>query len=297
MMSPEFRAALELIRATGRTNDATRSLADARNELDALSSVFPVDPDITVTPEDAGGVPAEWLEAPEIDAGRVVLYFHGGAYTQGSLLSHRSLCGRLSRACRARVLAVDYRLAPEHPHPAAVEDATTAYRWSLAQGREPHQIVVAGDSAGGGLTTATLLALRDDGAPLPAGAVLLSPWVDLTMSGDSIESRAEQDPICSPASLQESATWYVGDGDPAAPLVSPLFADLSGLPPVLILVGTAEVLLDDATRLADAARQAGVDVTLEVQDDLIHVYPMLAGIPEADQAVDRIGRWVRERTG
>lgn len=296
MPSAEHDAILELIRATPGFGDPDRTLEEARANLDAMGDIMPVGPEISVVPVDAGGVPAEWVAAPGVpDEAGVVVYLHGGAYTQGSLDSHRSVFARLSAASGRRVLGVDYRLAPEHPFPGAVDDAVAAYRWVLDGGAASGDVVIAGDSAGGGLTAATLVALRDAGHPLPAGGVMMSPWVDLTLSGGSMDTKADADPMCSRESLRPSAEWYAGDTDRAAPLVSPLFADLSGLPPMLILVGTAEVLLDDSIRLADRARAAGVDVELDVGEDLLHVYPVFPGVPESEAALARIGAWIAAR--
>jgi acetyl esterase/lipase len=296
--SAEHQAVVDLLVETRAVaGEAQPTLDEERARLDGLADLLPVSPDVEVTPVEVDGVPAEWLDAPGVDADRVVVYLHGGAYTRGSVRSHRSLCGRLSLGGATRVLSVDYRLAPEHPYPAAVDDAVTAYRWALEQGYDPERIAIAGDSAGGGLAAALLLALRAGADPLPAGAVLLSPWIDLTLSGASMDERAGADPICSRSSLAPSAAWYAGEEDLACPLVSPLFGDLAGLPPLLILVGTAEVLLDDSLRLAAAADAAGVDMTLVVEDDLLHVWPIFQGVPESDAALDLIADWVRTRTG
>ena len=196
------------------------------------------------------------------------------------------------------MLVVDYRLGPEHPYPAAVDDALTAYEWLLDAGFEPDRIVVAGDSAGGGLTLATLLALRDRGRPLPALGVPISPWTDLTLSGESMTSMAEHDPMVTRHGLQRMADWYVGGADPKAPLVSPLFADLAGLPPLLIHVGELETLRDDAIRFAERAIAAGVDVTLEVWPEMIHVWHVFGpDVPESEAGVARIAQFIAERLG
>jgi acetyl esterase/lipase len=206
------------------------------------------------------------------------------------------MISRLSRTAAARALAIDYRLAPEHPFPAAVEDATAAYRWLLSGGVDPAGVVIAGDSAGGGLTVATLVALRDAGDPLPAAAVCLSPWVDMEGLGESMTAKADVDPMIQRGEILEMAQAYLGEADPRTPLAAPLYADLTGLSPMLIQVGTAEVLLDDSIRLAERARAAGVDVTLEPWDDMFHVWQAFALLlPEGQQAIDRIGEFVRER--
>ncbi len=237
------------------------------------------------------------VSTPAANPARVILYLHGGGYVMGSINTHRELGQRLSRAAAARVLLIDYRLAPEHPHPAAVEDATRAYRWLLSRGVSPSRLVVAGDSAGGGLTVATLLAARDSGLPLPAAGVCLSPWVDLEGVGESMTTKAAADPLVQRDGLRRMGALYLNGQDPRTPLASPLYADLSGLPPLLIQVGTAEALLDDSTRLAERAREAGVEVDLEPWDDMIHVWQAFAAVlPEGQQAIERIGQFIRERT-
>ena len=253
---------------------------------------FPLAGDVRVAPVEAGGVPAEWVSTPNAgDA--VVLYFHGGGYALGSIESHRELAARIARAAAARVLVVGYRLAPEDPFPAAVDDAVAAYRFLLAEGIPSERIVAAGDSAGGGLAAALLLALKQAGVRQPAAAVLLSPWTDLSHSGESLQSRAALDPMVRRDLLERLADAYLGGADPRNPLISPLFGDLSGLPPLLIQVGTAEVLYDDAVRFAARARAAGVQVTLEPWDEMIHVFQMQASIlPEAQEAIEAIGRFV-----
>jgi phosphinothricin tripeptide acetyl hydrolase len=227
-----------------------------------------------------------------------VLYLHGGGYVIGSPRSHRHLAAAIARAAGTAVLLADYRLAPEHPFPAALDDAVAAYQWLLGHGLAPGRIVVAGDSAGGGLTVATLLALRDRGLPRPAGGVCISPWVDLTCSGATYATKAAVDPIVTRESVAMMAQAYAGAGDPKAPLLSPLYADLRGLPPLLVQVGSDEVLLDDALGLGERARAAGVDVTVEEWPAMIHVWhwflPMLA---EAERAVGVIGSFVRARLG
>lgn len=244
----------------------------------------------------AGAVPGEWITTPGADAERVILFLHGGGYCLGSCSSHRGLASLLSRAAGVRALIIDYRLAPEHPFPAGLEDAVAAYRWLLGRGVDPKHIAVAGDSAGGGLTLATLLSLRDAGDPLPAGAVLLSPWTDLALTGESLVTRAELDPVLGKASMLGMTRWYIGDMDPRTPLASPLYAEMRGLPPLLVHVGDHEVLLDDAVRVATRARAAGVDVTLEVWDEMWHVFHATAPrVPEARQAVEKVGEFLRAR--
>ena len=248
-----------------------------------------------VAAADAGGVPAEWVTPPGEAGGRVLMYLHGGGYQLGSPATARHLVALLSAAAQAQAFSVDYRLAPEHPFPAAVEDAVAAYRWLLAAGHDPTSVAIAGDSAGGGLVLATLVALRDSGDRLPAAAVAMSPWTDLALTGESLRTRAGVEVMVKPAGMPETAALYLAGADPRHPYASPLYADLHGLPPLLIQVGDAEVILDDSTRFAARARAAGVEVTLEIWDEMPHVFQAFAGLlPEADQAVAQVGRWIRE---
>jgi acetyl esterase/lipase len=263
--------------------------------MEILPQFFPTPDDVAIENADADGVPGEWISAPGADPDTVIFYLHGGGYTIGSVNSHRQMISIISRSSGARAFAIDYRLAPENPFPAALEDATKAYRWLLAQGVDPGRTVIAGDSAGGGRTAATLLSLRDSGDPLPAAAALISPWTDMEGSGESMKTRAAADPMIRADGSHTAAKAYMGSGDPRNPLASPIHADLSGLPPMLIHVGDAEVLLDDSTRLAAKAEADGVDVTLEVWDEMIHVWHFFADrLPEGQQAIDRIGEFVRQ---
>jgi len=247
--SPQLQIIVDALRA--RPPEAELSVEESRAEFEAVVSQFQPAGDVRCEPVDAGGVPGEWITTPESVHERVIYYLHGGAYIMGSINTHRELISRVSRAARARALAIDYRLAPENPFPAAVEDSTAAYRWLVSTGVDPARLAIAGDSAGGGLTLATLVALRDAGDPLPAAAVCLSPWVDLEGLGESMTTRAEVDPMIHRESLIQTAKAYLGDADPRTPLAAPLYADLRGLPRLLIQVGTAETLFDDATRLAE----------------------------------------------
>ena len=294
MPSPEFAKVLDVLRQMW-SGDAT-DVASARARLAIAETLFERPPDVRYEPVDAGGVAAEWTVAPGADADRTLVYLHGGAYVAGGIGTHRALATELSRVAGLRVLNVDYRLAPEHPHPAAVDDAATVARFLWKQGCAPEQTAIAGDSAGGGLTIATLVALREAGDALPGAAACLSPWTDLTLSRGSLRSRAGEDPMVREASLAASRDAYVAGGDARAPTVSPLFADLAGLPPLLVQVGTAEILLDDATELAASAERAGVDVTLEVWDDMIHVFQAFFSLlPEGREAIARIAAFLRAR--
>ena len=295
MASQQLQAIIQMIKSQPDLHGAP--VEQRRAAFEAVTQMFPVPDDVKSEPVDAGGIPAEWIAAPGADPERVIYYLHGGGYAMGSINTHREMVSRISRASGARALAIDYRLAPEHPFPAAVEDATAAYRWLLSAGVDPARLVIAGDSAGGGLTVATLVALRDAGDSLPAAAVCLSPWVDMEGIGESMTTKAEADPMVNREDLLEGAQAYLGGADPRTPLAAPLYADLKGLPPLLIHVGTAETLLDDSTRLAERAKAAGVDVTLEPWDDMIHVWQFFAAtLPEGQQAIDRVGEFIREHT-
>jgi monoterpene epsilon-lactone hydrolase len=272
------------------------TVAEIRASFVPGDELHPIPDDVTVTAIDAGGVSAHWLDAPGADRDRVLVFLHGGGYELGSIRSDGELAARLGRVAGMRVLFPEYRLAPEHPFPAAVDDARVVWRW-LRENRkvDASSIALAGDSAGGGLAVALMVATRDAGEQLPVAAVLMSPTVDLTGSGDSMRDRVDRDPISTPALLARLATDYLAGADPHTPLASPLFAPLDGLPPLLIQVGTSDLLLSDAQRLAKAATDAGVDVVLEVGDQLPHVYQLLLGTPEAAAATARIGEFLRAR--
>jgi monoterpene epsilon-lactone hydrolase len=275
---------------------APPTLEQRRATFAPAGSPHPVPDDVLVSEVTAGGVPAHWLAAPGTDAGRVLLFLHGGGFELGSLRSDGELAARLGRAAGMRVLLIEYRLAPEHPFPAAIDDVLAAWRWLRAeQDLDAGSLAVAGDSAGGGLATALLVALRDAGEPLPAAAVLMSPTVDLTSSGASMTERVDQDPFSTPAMLRGFAADYLAGADPETPLASPLFASLAGLPPLLIQAGTADLLLSDSERLAAAASRAGVDVTLEIGEGLPHAYPIMLGTPEAAEATEQTGKFLRAR--
>jgi len=254
-------------------------------------------PDAKCEKVDAGGVPAEWVAAPGCDPTRAVLYLHGGGYAIGSINTHRRLAYDIAAASGARVLLIDYRLAPEHPFPAAVDDAAKAWRWLLKQGFDTGRLAIAGDSAGGGLAIATLVNLRDQKLGLPACAVAISPWVDMEGLGNSITARAAQDPMVQKAGLTWMAGMYLNGADPRTPLAAPLHADLKGLPPILIQVGTAETLLDDSTRIAEKLHGAGVDVRLAIWPNMLHVFPLFAPVlSEGRDGCVEIGAFIRSKS-
>jgi epsilon-lactone hydrolase len=270
---------------------------DSRARYEKMAVLLGGAPDAKIENVDAGGVPAEWVAAPGFDATRAVLFLHGGGYAIGSLNTHRRMAYDISAACGARVLVIDYRLAPEHPFPAAVDDAAKAWRWLLQQGLNASRLAIAGDSAGGGLTIATLVNLRDLKLALPACAVAISPWVDLEGVGTSMTARSAQDPMVQKAGLKWMADMYLAGQDPKTPLAAPLHADLKGLPPVLVQVGSAETLLDDATRLAEKLHTSGCEVRLAVWPNQLHVFPFFAPIlSEGRDGCIEIGNYIRSHT-
>jgi acetyl esterase/lipase len=272
------------------------SLQELRTFLDEMSAQGQLPQGTRVEKTMIESTPAEWVSGPGARDDRTILFLHGGGYSLGSCKSHRELAARIAVASEASALVIEYRLAPEHPFPAGLDDAVAAYRWLLRSGKKPGNIIIAGDSAGGGLTLATLLSLRDAGDPLPAGAVLLSPWTDLATTGESHKTRADADPMLGTAGMPQTVRHYIGDMDPKTPLASPLYAELRGLPPIMIHVGNDEILLDDSTQFTERARAAGVDVNLEVWEGMWHVFPSLAGaVPEAREAIEKIGQFVKRR--
>lgn len=269
-------------------------IADQRAAYEQIALKHPAPADIRVNQISMGSVSGELLTGESTTRPGALLYLHGGGYTACSPRTHRELAGRIGRATRVRVYVPDYRLAPEHPFPAALDDARAAYDFMREQSGLSHQaLAVAGDSAGGGLALALLLSLRDEGAALPACACLMSPWTDLAVTGASIGTMAHEDPVCAVDHIRATAGLYAGKHDVRNPAVSPLYGDFTGLPPLLIQVGTRELILDDSTRVAERARAAGVDVTLEVEEGAIHVWQALSHVPEALAATDRVSSFIR----
>lgn len=291
----QSRALLGVLRLYAlRRRDGVMSYRGVRRTLERAGERLRPAADVRWVAVDIEGVPGEWVQTPGAWSERVVLYLHGGGFVGGSARGHRSLTGEVSRAAQARVLAIDYRLAPEHPFPAAVDDAVIAYTWLLGQGFAPGKIAVAGDSAGGGLTISLLLALRERGLPAPSCGVCLSPWVDLEGAGASIRSHAHLDPMLMPRGIEVMARHYVGEaGDLRHPMASPIHAVLSKLPPLLVQVGALEVLLDDSVRLVDRVRAAGGRAELEVWPHMVHVWQFFRFLPEARRALDRVGAFIR----
>lgn len=269
------------------------SIEARRDSLDILAKFFKTKHVYNNQSVDVAGVPGEWITTPGPLTKTTILYLHGGGYSGGSIKTHRSLVAEIARAAQVRALIIEYRLAPEHSYPAPVEDALTAYHWLLTQGITPDDIVIAGDSAGGGLALALLVVIRDNGTPLPRCTVCLSPWTDLTGSGDSLVNCASKDLIIAPSAIKPAAELYLGGADARSPLASPLYANLRDLPPILIQVGSDEVLLSDATSFAERARRADLEITLEVWENMQHVWQFAARfLPEARQALLRIGEFI-----
>jgi len=298
MKSKELETVLEILRSR-LVSAEPPSLEESRATCERFwTNLTPLAEDVRCEVVDVGGIPAEWITTPEAMEERVIYYLHGGGYVMCSINTHKEMISRLARAAGARALAINYRLAPENPFPAAVEDATAAYRWVLSTGVNPARVVIAGDSAGGGLAVATLVALRDAGDPLPAAGICISPWVDMEALGGSVVTTGRVDPVGPKAKGGEEAKTYLGGADPRTPLASPGYADLRGLPPLLSQVGTAELLVYDSIWLAVRAKSAGVDVSLELWQEMIHGWLLFAYIlPEGQQAIERIGEFVREHTG
>lgn len=296
MASQALDAVIEQLRSNSLPADAP---------VDVLRGAYPELPPgdgVTATPVEVAGVGAEWVVAPESSPGRRLLYLHGGGYVICSPGTHRDLTSRLARASGASVLVLDYSLAPETPYPAAVDEAVAALAWMTENGPQgaasADVTLIAGDSAGGGLSVATLVATRDAGGALPAAAALISPWTDLTLSGESMRTRAEADPMVTEALIRRMAADYLQGSDPRSPLASPLYADLGGLPPLLLHAGDAEVLLDDTLRLARRAEEAGVEVTVEVFPELIHIFHFFAAVlPEGQEAIHKVGQFFHAHAG
>jgi acetyl esterase/lipase len=295
MPSKELHQVIELLKSLPKREKM--DIAEMRSDMEKGAALQSVPEGVICTHVDVGGIPAEWVVPKNSRPDAIVLYLHGGGYVMCSINTHRRMVARIAETSASRALLIDYRLAPEHPFPAAVEDATNAYRWLIKKKVPPNKIVIAGDSAGGGLALSTVIDLKEKGIPLPAAIVCLSPWTDLAITGDSLLSNAEADPIPNREDLDEMARLYLGGQDPRSPLASPLYGDFTKFPPMLIQVGTAEMLLDDSARVAQKAKDAGVNVTYEPWPDMIHVWQVLADIlPEAKEAINVIGKYISNYT-
>lgn len=302
MASPEAEASKAMMKMFRDAMAGTATMPTLEQQRDSLAmmSASASDPGgVAVSEAYAGGSRAYWHDPAGCATDRVILYVHGGGYVGGSPKSHERLVSHIAKATGCRALNVDYRLAPEHPHPAAVTDATNAYRWLLAQGYTPEHIAISGDSAGGGLTLATLLSIKENGLPQPAAAVPLSPWTDMEGTGESMTTNAPNDVLIQREGLTGTAAMFLGEGThPRDPLAAPLYGDYHGLAPLYIQVGGDETLLDDSTRVAEKARAAGVEVKLDVFPEMQHVFQASVGkIPEATDAVQRIGEYLKVKLG
>ncbi len=296
MISLRARLTRALLRLRMRFRKPDAPMSERRARLDRMGGAIAAADGVRIVPDEVDGRYAEWLIPEGAAEDETVLYLHGGAYTAGSCASHRNAVSHIARAAGIRLLMPEYRLAPEHPFPAALEDGLAAYRWLLQRGADPRKVILAGDSAGGGLALALMVAARDEGTPLPGAAALISAWTDLAATGGSLKSRNDKDPWFDADEIAPMARNYHQDTAPRHPLVSPLYASLEGLPPLMLQVGDHEVLLNDSTRLAEKAREAGVDVTLRVWQGMWHVWHFFVGrMPEAKQAVLEMAAFMEAR--
>ena len=292
---PEVAAMREMFAAIQPQPGApTPTWPERRVQIDAMGAAAPLPDGVTVETLSLGGVPAERVTPTDADASRAIFWLHGGGYCIGGCASHRGWAARMAEASAATAYTVDYRLAPEHPYPAAVDDAVAAWRAFLSEGHDPQRTVIGGDSAGGGLTVATAVAARDAGLALPAGLHLVSPWANLTNQSPAYASKGETDFIITQAGIDDfAANYLLGGLDPNAPLASPVFADLSGLPPMLIQVGSEEVLMSDSVLLAERAGFAEVDVSLHIWPGMVHIWPFFAQLSASGRAIAESTAWIR----
>lgn len=267
------------------------SISEQRDRQEKSARFFRLPKQVRCQAINIDGISSEWFEIPLTKSG-TILYLHGGAYALGYLNTHRSLVANLVKSTHCSALAINYRLAPENPFPAALEDTLKAYDWLLSQGISPSQICIAGDSAGGGLAIAALLAMRDNGLPLPAGAFCFSPWLDLTLSGNTMVINEKLDPLLSSSILEKYVEYYRGAHNASDPLISPLFADLQNLPSIYLQSGRNEILLDDSTRFCEKARQAGVDVSLNIFEGMFHVFQLFPFLSETAESINQVGNFL-----
>ncbi|PKN87835.1 MAG: alpha/beta hydrolase [Chloroflexi bacterium HGW-Chloroflexi-8] len=271
---------------------ANGSIAEQRSRQEKTARFFKIQSDVIITDQNIDGIRAELIDRESTKKG-IILYLHGGAYAVGSVNVHREFLARLGKACQIKVLAIDYRLAPENQFPAALEDSLAAYSWLISKGYDPSNIVIAGDSAGGGLAIATLISLRDRNKPLPACAVCISPWVNLSYTCK--KSNNNNDPILNPEILSTYSSYYAGQSDSSNPLISPIFANLQGLPPMLIQVGTNEILLDQVQQFVEKARQAEIEILIDFWQGLFHVFQIIPIIPETKLSLEKIANFIASK--
>ncbi len=291
MPSREHDDVVTMLRsASGSSFTTAPSVEEARAQLDFTGTMFAVPEDVAVEAGEIAGRRVEWYTPPTPLADRTLIYFHGGGYFAGSIDSHRSLVARMARALNIRAVSVDYRLAPEFPFPAGLDDAVAVLGELVAHGASPDGLIVGGDSAGGGLATALLMRQRDDEGHRPAGAILISPWLDLTGTSEAMQTVGKKDPMLDPDGLRMAGAAYAGD-HLRSPLASPLFGDPQDLPPILVFAGTLDILVDDTRSFVTAAQGANVDIESHVEDGLMHVWPFVDGLPETAVALEQMASW------
>lgn len=294
MVSPEMEKVKKLLKSL-QSNSANTSIEELRINADQAAEMVQIPKDVKYEYIDIRGVSAAWVTTPNSEKDRVILYLHGGAYIIGSIKSARALTLKFARISNARILVVDYRLAPENPFPAGLEDVLVVYKWLIEIEKiRPENIIIAGVSAGGGLTMAALIKLRDEGVALPAAGILISPWADLTCKSESFRERAKLEVWLTPEGIENCANLYVRDNEPVNPYISPVFADFKGIPPLFVQIGTSEILFDDSIHLAKKAKVAGVDLELDVWKDLIHVFVAFE-TPESQQATEKIDKFIKKK--
>jgi len=293
MPSQEHDDVVSMLRSGSSQSFTTApSVEAARAQLDFTGAMFPMPEGVSVEAGELASRRVEWYAPSAPLPGRVLVYFHGGGYFAGSIESHRSLVARMARVLNIRAVSVDYRLAPEFPFPAGLDDAVAVINELVEQGTSPRDLIVGGDSAGGGLATALLMRQRDHAGHQPAGAILLSPWLDLTGTSEAMETVGENDPMLNPDGLRLAAAAYAGDHI-QSPLASPIFGDATGMPPILVFAGTLDILVDDTRTFVTAAQGANVDIEAHVEDGLMHVWPFVDGLPEAAISLEQMGEWYR----
>jgi acetyl esterase/lipase len=299
-MTKMIRPEVEALRQQFRDRDilGMSKVEQMRESVEQLAIIDPAPENVNCQPVAIGDVRAEWVRPPAVRSDRALLYLHGGGYVIGSVNSHRALIARVAQSANVQALGLDYRRAPEHPFPAPVEDASEAYRWMLTHGLSANHIAIVGDSAGGGLVFAVLVSIRDARLPMPACGVAISPWTDLEALGKSYSTNSDFDNLCHRRGILNLAQLYLAGHDPREPLAAPLYADLTALPPLLIHVTGDETLLDDSTRIAERAREYGVNVTLKTWSEMPHVFQLfLPSIPESQASLSEIGEFISTKLG